>query len=127
MSAAEIKNKFFFGNTDNIKIIWDCCILSKLEADSSSEVLDKSDEMQLEIFKQLESFYERHKTFPALMEQDIMDLFRYFCSRDVILEASKHLENVNDETQVDSDKDDMDTAMIAVSYTHLTLPTIYSV
>jgi hypothetical protein len=23
MSAAEIKNKFFFGSTDNIKIIWD--------------------------------------------------------------------------------------------------------
>ena len=112
MSATEIKNKFFFGSTDNMKIIWDYCILSKLEADSSSEVLDESDEMQLEIFKQLESFYERHKTFPAHMEQDIMDLFRYYCSRDVILEASKHLENVNDETQVDSDKDDMDTEMI---------------
>ena len=75
MSAAEIKNKFFFGSNDNIKIIWDYYILSKLEADSSSKVLDESDEMQLEIFKQLESFYTRHKTFPVHMDQDIMDLF----------------------------------------------------
>jgi len=57
MSAAEIKNKFFFDSVDNIKIVWDYCILSKLEAQSSSEIMDESDEMQLEIFKQLESFY----------------------------------------------------------------------
>ena len=60
-------------------------------------MLDESNEMQLETFKQLESFYLRHKTFPVHMEQDIMDLFRYCCARDVILEASKHLEN-NKET-----------------------------
>ena len=77
MSAAEIKNKFFFGRVDNIRVVWDYCILSKLEAESSSEVLDESDEMQLEIFKRLESFYKRHKTFPAHMDQDIMGLFRY--------------------------------------------------
>ena len=111
MSAAEIKNNFFFDSTEKIKIIWDYCILSKLEADSSSEVLDESDDMQSEIFKfkQLESLYARHKTFPVQMEQDIMDLFRYYCARDVILEASKHLEHNNDETQVDSEKDDMGT------------------
>ena len=75
MSATEIKNKFFFGSTDNIKIIWDYCILSKLEQDSSSEVRDEGDEMQLEVFIQLESFYLRHKTFPAQMADDILDLF----------------------------------------------------
>ena len=94
MSATEIKNQFFFGSLDNIRVVWDYCILSKLEAESSSEVLDESDEMQLETFKQLESFYSRHKTFPVHME-----LFRYYCARDVILEASKHLEN-NEETLV---------------------------
>ena len=109
MSAAEIKNKFFFGSVDNIRVVWDYCILSKLEAESSFEVLDESDEMQLEIFKQLESFYTRHKTFPVHMDQDIMDLFRYYCARDVILEASKHLEKNNEETLVDSEKEDMDT------------------
>ena len=72
MSVAEIKNKFFFDSNDNIKIVWDYCILSKLEAQSSSEILDESDEMQLEIFKQLESFYNRHKTLPAHMDQDII-------------------------------------------------------
>jgi hypothetical protein len=50
-------------------------ILSKLEADSSSEVRDEGDEMQLEVFNQLESFYERQKTFPAHMADDIMDFF----------------------------------------------------
>ena len=111
-SAAEIKNHFFFGSIDNIRVVWDYCILSKLEADSSSEVLDESDEMQLEIFKQLESFYTRHKTFPVHMEQDIMDLFRYYCARDVILEASKHLEHNNEEKLVESEKDDMDTEVV---------------
>ena len=52
MSATEIKNQFFFGSLDNIRVVWDYCILSKLEAESSSEVLDESDEMQLGIFKQ---------------------------------------------------------------------------
>ena len=79
MSAAEIKNKFFFDTVDNIKVVWDYCILSKLEAQSSSEILDESDEMQLEIFKQLENFYNQYKTLPAHMDQDIMDLFRYYC------------------------------------------------
>ena len=113
MSAAEIKNKFFFDSVDNIKIVWDYCILSKLEAQSSSEIMDESDEMQLEIFKQSESFYSRHKTLPANMDQDIMDLFRYYCARDVILEASKHLAHNNEDTLVDSEKDeDMDTEII---------------
>jgi len=112
MSTTEIKNKFFFGSFDNIKIIWDYCILSKLEQDSSSEERDEGDEMQLDIFNQLEKFYLRHKTFPAHMADDILDLFRYYTARDVILEASKHLENIVDETQVDSEKDDMDTEIV---------------
>ena len=115
MSAAEIKNKFFFDSVDNIKIVWDYCILSKLEAQSSSEIMDESDEMQLEIFKQLESFYSQHKTLPPHMDQDIMDLFRYYCARDVILEASKHLAHSNEDMLVDSEKDeneDMDTEIM---------------
>ena len=86
MSAAEIKNKFFFESVDNIKIVWDYCTLSKLEAQSSSEILDESDEMQLEIFKQLECFYIRHKTLPAHMDQDIMDLFGY--EQDTLVDLS---------------------------------------
>ena len=100
----------FIGSIDNIRVVWDYCILSKLEADSSSEVLDESDNMQ--IFKQLESFYIRHKTLPVRMEQDIMDLFRYYCARDVILEASRHLEYNNEDTLVDSEKEDMDTEVV---------------
>ena len=80
-----------------------------MQADSSSEVLDESDEMQLEIFKQLESFCTRHKTLPVHMEQHIMYLFRFYCARYVILELSRHLENKNEDTLVDSEKEDMDT------------------
>ena len=40
----------------------------KMEAESSFEIMDESDEMQLEIFKQLQSFYERHKTVPVHMD-----------------------------------------------------------
>ena len=41
-----------------------------------------------------------------------MDLFRYYCARDVILEASKHLAHNNKDTLVDSEKEeDMDTEM----------------
>ena len=46
------------------------------------------------------------------MDQDIIELFRYYCARDVILEASKHLEHNNEETLVDSKKEDMDIGMI---------------
>ena len=37
-----------------------------------------------------------------------MDLFRYYCARDLILEALKHLEDNNKNTVVGSDKEDMD-------------------
>ena len=47
------------------------------------------------------------------MHQDIMDLFGYYCARDVILEASRHLEHNNEETLVDTEKEvDMDTEMV---------------
>ena len=45
MSASEIKKKFFLSSNDNIKVVWDYCILSKVEADSISEDLDEYDEL----------------------------------------------------------------------------------
>ena len=51
-------------------------------------------------------------------------LFRYYCARDVILEASKHLENVTDETQVDSDKDEMDTEVVILDNAFDTLSSV---
>ena len=58
--------------------------------------------MQFEIFQKLAGFYRQHRTFAAYSENEIMDLFRYFCARDVILEAGKFLSNAGneDETQI---------------------------
>ena len=91
MSIAEIKEKFFFGSNDNLPVVWDYCILAKLELDNSEEERDESDEMQCEIFQKLSTFYERTGTFAAYFENEIMDLFRYFCGRDMILEANNVL------------------------------------
>ena len=35
MSTAEIKQDFFFGGSDNIRVVWDYCILSKLEVEKA--------------------------------------------------------------------------------------------
>ena len=65
MSNAEIKEKFFFGSNDNMTVVWDYCILSKMEVDNSEEEVDESDEMQFEIFQRLSTFYEQNGTFAA--------------------------------------------------------------
>ena len=76
MSNAEIKEKFFFGSNNNMTVVWDYCILSKMEVDNSEEEVDESDKMQFEIFQKLIKFYEQNGTFAAYFENEIMDLFR---------------------------------------------------
>ena len=44
-------------------VVWDYCILSKWELENSSDELNASDEMQIEMFNQLANFYQRFKTF----------------------------------------------------------------
>jgi hypothetical protein len=113
LSATEKRNRFFFGSGDYMTIVWDYCILSKMEAESSGDEIDESDEMQFEIFQKLADFYRQHRTFAAYSENEIMDLFRYFCARDVILEAGKFLSNAGneDETQIEEDNE-METESI---------------
>ena len=62
MSIAEIKEKFFFRSHDNLRVVWDYCLLAKMELDNSEEELD---EMQCEIFQRLSAFYEQTGTFAA--------------------------------------------------------------
>ena len=114
MSIAEIKEKFFFGSNDNLPVVWDYCILAKLELDNSEEERDESDEMQCEIFQKLSAFYERTGTFAAYFENEIMDLFRYFCGRDMILEANNVLgTDINIEnTELIADDEEMETESI---------------
>ena len=56
MSAAEVKAKLFFGGSDNICVVWDYCILSKLQGEKSSEELHESNAMHLELLLNLFSF-----------------------------------------------------------------------
>ena len=69
---SEIKEKFFFGSNDNISVVWDYCIVSKMEADNSEEELDESDEMQFEIFEKLSKFYELHGIWAACFENEVL-------------------------------------------------------
>ena len=99
LSATEKRNRFFFGSSDNMTIVWDYCILSKMEADNSEDEIDESDEMQFESFQELADFYRQHRTLAAYSENKIMDVFRYFCARDVILEAGKFLSNASNDDE----------------------------
>ena len=77
MSFAERKEKFFFGKDNNIQVMWDYCILSKLEVEQSSEELDEGDHMHLDNFTIWAEFFSKYGTLPATQENEIMDLFKY--------------------------------------------------
>ena len=70
--------------------------------------------MQLEIFKRLSRFYEANHTLPAHADDDIMDLFRYYYGRDLILEASSVLDRNTDNqnTELVGDNEDMDNTSV---------------
>ena len=94
-------------------VVWDYCILSKMEAESSEDEMDESDDMQFEIFQKLADFYGQNRTFAPYSENKIMDLFRYFCARDVILEAGKFLGIANNTQEtVIEEEDGMETESI---------------
>ena len=67
MSFAAKKEKFFFGREDSIQIMWDYCILSKMEVEKSAEELDEGDHMHLDILPFGQNFsrnmvlYQLHK------------------------------------------------------------------
>ena len=67
----------------------------------------------LKFFKKLENFYEKNRTLAAYSENEIMDLCRYFCSRDMLLEANMVLGNTtNTENTEIAEDDDMETESI---------------
>ena len=88
LSSIEKKAKFFFGDKDNLQVMWDYCILSKMDSERSSEELDEGDLMHLENFEAYAKFFATFKTLEAKYEDEIMDLFRYFVGRDMILLAN---------------------------------------
>ena len=47
----------------------------------------------LKFFQKISSFCEQHHTFAAYSKNEIMDHFRCFCSRDMLLEVNRVLGN----------------------------------
>ena len=110
MSFAERKEKFFFGKDNNIQVMWDYCILAKMEVEQSSEELDEGDHMHLDNFNIWAEFFSKYGTLPASQENEIMDLFKYFVGRDMLLLAEGVNNNVEN-TQLDNEEEleDMET------------------
>ena len=112
MSFATKKEKFFFGREDSIQVMWDYCILSKMEVENSAEELDEGDHMHLENFNMWAEFFSKYGTLPAAQENEVMDLFKYFIGRDMILLA-EGVNNHGDETVVsDGEVENMETESI---------------
>ena len=56
--STEIKKEnFFFGSRYNLKIVWEYCVLAKIDLDENPGILDDGDRMRLEDFKMLMDFY----------------------------------------------------------------------
>ena len=104
MSFAEKKENFFFGKEDNIQVMWDYCILSKLEVEKSSEELDEGDHMHLDNLNIWAEFFAKYGTLPASQENEIIDLFKHFVGTDMDLLAAGVINN-NENTQLVSDEE----------------------
>ena len=67
--------------------------------------------MCVEDYEALTNFYTRHKTCKASEDITIMEVFKFFASRDMILEATVMLGNneteiINTVQQIDDEKDE---------------------
>ena len=81
------------------------CILSNMKLDEvSRDDLDESDvmHMMIEEFSRILNFYKKEKSIQACDDGTFMDIFNFFASRDMDLEATffaeKHLTNVTEVT-----------------------------
>ena len=116
LSGRDQKEKFFFGHTSNLQIMWEYCSVSKADIDLSPGNLDDGDLMRLEDFNLLMDFYNTNKTLKVSDEDLILEVFKYFVSRDMILEASlmqANLEGLEEGTLLQEEEeahnDDMET------------------
>ena len=70
--------------------MWEYSYLSKIDLEQSGESLDQSDLMIMivEDFTRLLEFYNREKTFKVCDDETMMDIFKFFVDRDLMLEAT---------------------------------------
>ena len=57
LSGKDLKEKFFFGHSSNLQIMWEYCSVSKADIELSPGILDDGDLMRLEDFNLLMDFY----------------------------------------------------------------------
>ena len=71
------KKNFFFGKRSNLRIMWEYCILSKVDMEESADILNESDLMIVEDFRHIMEFYNHTKTYKVSDDECVMDIFRY--------------------------------------------------
>ena len=82
------KKNFFFGKRTNQQLALEYCILSFYETEESRSELDESDIMMMDEFKRILDFYKAEKTMLVKDDSLYMDIFNFFASRDMDLEAT---------------------------------------
>ena len=130
MSVETKKRNFFFGRRQNLQTILEYCILSDLEMKETSGELDESDLMMVEEFHKIFNFYKKEKTISVSDDNMLMDVFCFFVSRDMDLEATILAERaqaivtervrVNEDVNVDNEEvktTDADEVMEDISFT----------
>ena len=75
--------------------MWEYCSVSKVDIELSPGLLDDGDIMRLEDFNMLMEFYNNNKTLKVSDEDLILEVFKYFVGRDMILEASMMQSNLD--------------------------------
>ena len=82
------KRNFFFGRRQNLQIALEYCILSDMDMKDTTGELDESDIMMVEEFHRIYNFYKKEKTFFVSDDGTFMDIFNFFATRDLDLEAT---------------------------------------
>ena len=82
------KRNFFFGKRTNQQIAMEYCMLSFIETDEFRSELDESDLMMMDEFQRILDFYKAEKTIQIKDDALYMDIFCFFISRDMDLEAT---------------------------------------
>ena len=88
------KKNFFFGKRTNLQVAMEYCTLSYVETEECRSELDESDLMMMEDFQKIFNFYTMEKTFHVQDDWLFMDIFNFFVSRDLDLEATILAEKV---------------------------------
>ena len=81
--------------------MWDYCILSKLDAEQSSDELDKGDQMHLDNFEAWVEFIQCFNHCQLHLKTNY-ELFKYFVGRDMLLLPSKFL-HTEEHTKIESE------------------------